>query len=82
MRRMLAMVGMTFSYTLCAAVWKMVEQLNEDRSEAAVETFARLVHNYRVAVGSHFAYVVNFLKDQDPKLSYYLGNNGITNMVS
>ncbi|AYV83841.1 MAG: hypothetical protein Hyperionvirus12_38 [Hyperionvirus sp.] len=81
MRRMIMNVHMTYTYTVCAGVWKMVQELNVSKSDINVQTFERLKHSYEVAVGGHFDHVLKYMVDQDEKLSYYLGNNGVTNMI-
>lgn len=85
MRRILAFVPMTHGYTLVAAVWKMVEILSkpENRSEYNCLVFKVLLKSFRTVVGKHFEHInPHLLKEQDPKLSFYIQNNGMTNMFS
>ncbi|AYV80409.1 MAG: hypothetical protein Harvfovirus1_34 [Harvfovirus sp.] len=82
MRRMIMHVPMTYSYTVCAGVWKMVHELNTVKSAINIGVFSKLIASYSVAVGGYFDHVLAYIVDQDEKLSYYIGNNGVTNMIS
>lgn len=81
MRRIIADVPMTFAYTICAGIWKLIEDINSDKSEINIRTLIKLVEGYKVATGSYFDYIMEYINEQDSKLSYYLGNNGVTNMI-
>lgn len=82
MRRMIMNVPMTYSYTVCAGVWKMVQEVNLLKSDINIRTFNKLAHSYSVAIGGYFDHILPYIVDQDEKLSYYIGNNGVTNMLS
>ena len=82
MRRLLADVAMTGGYTVCAGLWKLVEGLNENRSELHWETFQRLVTSYEIIVGNYFQHIMPYIKAQEGPMSYYIANNGTTNMIS
>lgn len=82
MRRVIADVPLTYSYTVCAGIWKAVEDLNSVKSDININTFVRLVKTYEIAIGGYFNHVMEHIKDQDVNLSYYIANNGITNMIS
>ncbi|CAF4248244.1 unnamed protein product [Rotaria sp. Silwood2] len=82
MRRLLADVPMTAGYTICAGIWKLIEDLNENKSELHLETFEKLVKTYEIVVGNYFDHIMPYIKEQDVQLSYYIANNGITNMIS
>jgi hypothetical protein len=83
MRRLLADVPMTSGYTVCAGLWRSVEDLNENRSELHMNTFVNLVHTYEFLVGNYFQHILPCVKEQtNERLSFYIGNNGTTNMIS
>ena len=82
MRRMLADVAMTSGYTVCAGLWKLVEDLNENRSQLHWETFQQLVTSYEIIVGNYFQHIMPYIKAQEGPMSYYIANNGTTNMIS
>jgi hypothetical protein len=82
MRRLLADVPMTGGYTICAGVWKLVEDVNENKSELHLKTFDQLVKTYEMVVGNYFQHVMPYIKEQDDHYSYYIANNGTTNMIS
>jgi hypothetical protein len=82
MRNQVLCVPHTHKYIICGGAWNMVERINTDKSDASVKAFIKLIQTYEVAVGGLFAHVMDFIKDQDDVLSYYIGNNGITNMIS
>ncbi|CAF3550969.1 unnamed protein product [Rotaria sp. Silwood1] len=82
MRRLLADVPMTAGYTICAGIWKLVEDLNENKSELYLESFEKLVKTYEIIVGNYFDHNMPYIKEQDVQSSYYIANNGITNMIS
>lgn len=73
----------TFPYTVCAAVWNLVERLDTDRSELNVTLLRRMLPAYHESLQGRFDYLMPFLEDrQDPEKSYFLSHNGITNMIS
>lgn len=83
MRRVLAEIPQTFSYTVGAAVWRFVQHLDTDKSELNIMLFQRMVPSYHESLQGRFDYLMPILEtDQDPKTSYFLSHNGITNMIS
>ena len=82
MRRLLADVPMTDGYTICAGIWKLVEDLNKNKSELHMKTFDRLIKTYEIIVGNYFQHILPYIKEQDDRFSYYIANNGTTNMIS
>jgi hypothetical protein len=83
MRRVLAEVPCTFPYTLVAAVWRLIQQLDVDKSELNVQLLAKMLPSYRESCESRFDYLMPILKtDKEPDKSYFIGYNGITNMIS
>lgn len=82
MRKIIAEVPMTCGYTICAGVWKMMECLDTNKSELFLKTFETLVNNYEIFIGKYFDHILPHLKQQDNgNTSYYIANNGITNML-
>lgn len=74
---------MTIGYTMCAGIWKMIFELNKAKSTLHMEVFSKFVAQYDHFVGSYFDHIKPLLRHQNTeKMSMYLGNNGITNMVS
>jgi len=82
MRRLIADVPMTGGYTICAAIWKLIEDLNTNKSELYLRTFEQLVQTYEMVVGNYFKHILPYLKRQDSEYSYFIANNGTTNMIS
>ena len=82
MRRMIMDIPKTYVYTLLAGVWNIVGDINNDKSDVNLDIFTKLVHTFDIAVGNMFSHITPYVVDQDPVLSYYIGNNGITNMIS
>lgn len=76
---MVAEVSMTMSYTLVSGVWKLVEDLNSNRSELTVSTFVKMARAYNMAIGNYFAHVMPHFdgvqpgQNVNPKLSFCLG---------
>jgi hypothetical protein len=82
MRRLIVGVPMTNTYTIVAGLWALVPVLNKDKSNLVISTWTNLVNTFDLAIGPYFDPVMPYLVDQDPKMSYYIGNNGLTNMIS
>jgi hypothetical protein len=82
MRRVIADVPMTYGYSCVAGLWKTVEDLNNNKTDIAIQTFIKLSNSFAVAIGGYFNHVMPYLVDQDPKMSYYIANNGVTNMMN
>lgn len=89
MRRIIADVEGTYAYTIAAGVWKMIEVLSENPSEGNISLFVRFSHDFHQAIHGNFNYVVDMIGDKgvvakhsdDPSLSFFINNNGITNMI-
>lgn len=83
MRRVIADVPMTIGYTMCAGVWKMIYELNKNRSTLHWEVFKKSVSTFDNFVGKYFDHIRPLLREQTcPKKMFYLANNGIANMMS
>jgi hypothetical protein len=83
MRRVLAEVPCTFPYTLVAGVWRLIQQLDTDKSELNVKLLSRMVPSYHEASDGRFEYLMPTLRtDLHPDKSYFIGYNGITNMIA
>jgi hypothetical protein len=83
MRRVLAEVPLTFPYTICGGVWRLIQQLDMDKSELNIMLLQRMMPSYHASVKGRFDYLIPSLQaDQDPDKSFFLSHNGITNMIS
>lgn len=84
MRGMIAHVPMTDGYTLCSGIWKLVEHLARDPTELNLKTFSHLVESYSLFAGSYFKSSNDCLiaESLEDGLSFYLKNNGLTNMIA
>lgn len=87
MRNMILDVPHTYKYTIVGGLWNMARRLNEERTEVNVDVFMKLVVSYKTAVDHIFDYVVPLFKEQTPEekagnKSFYISNNGTTNMIS
>lgn len=82
MRRIIADVPKTYIYTLLSGITNLIENMNLDKSEVTVRAFTCLIKAFEFTIGNAFKYVLNHLVDQDVKLSYYIANNGYSNMIS
>lgn len=83
MRRVIAGIPLTHFYTICAGIWKMIEYMNnpDNKTTISTEMFIKLIKSFETAIGSHFDYILDFIKEQDENLTYFISNNGITNMI-
>jgi len=83
MRRVLAEVPLTFAYSLCGGLWRLLQQMDTDKSELNVTTLRLMAPSYHMSLYGRFEYVVPMLQhDQDPEKSFFLNHNGITNTQS
>lgn len=83
MRRVIADVPMTIGYTICAGIIRMVHELNQNKSSLHLKVFEQFVTTFDKFVGKYFDHVKALVKKQnDEKLSFYIGNNGISNFIS
>ncbi|KAK9763028.1 hypothetical protein K7432_010677 [Basidiobolus ranarum] len=84
MRRMLADVPLTFAYTSLAGIWRMVEELNLNKSEINIRTFIQLVQNFRIYSAKFFTHITKYLKPQEQcsTISLYLANHGVIDLIS
>merc|ERR1719502_1295924 len=49
MRRVLAEVPQSFPYTLCSGVWRLIQQMDKDKSELNVMLLRRMVPSYHAS---------------------------------
>jgi hypothetical protein len=82
MRKLIAGVNMTNGYTMVAGILKLIEELNNNKSTLTIETFVTLVKNYDIFAGKYFEHILEYVKDQDDNLTYFIANNGTTNMIN
>ena len=84
MRGMIAHINMTDGYTICAGIWKLIETIVSDPTELNLKTFGHLCQSYHLFAGNYFKSSFDCLLDSpsDQNLSFYLQNNGLTNMIS
>lgn len=86
MRGMIADVPMTDGYTICAGLWKLVEDIAKQPTELKLRTFGFLCESYELFVGSYFDCVDKYLQpaesNADLKTSMFLNNFGTTNMIA
>jgi hypothetical protein len=95
MRRVIANVPMTHSFTICAGLWKLVQDLDVDRkTEVHMTLFTKLCTTYKIAVGKYFDHLLPLISGElyathcskaaqegKPRPSYYLAHSGVTIMV-
>jgi hypothetical protein len=82
MRRVLADVPSTHMYTVCTGLWRTIDMFTDNRSEIMIKTIKQLADTYDVDVSTYFDHNEAFLVDQDTKTSYFINNNGLTNMLN
>jgi len=86
MRRVISNVHMTYCYTLCGGLWKIVELLDKNKSTVNTTTFKNLSEVYNYVADKHFNHVLKLIdkpiSPEDQNLSYFINNNGITNMIN
>lgn len=82
MRRVLADVPSTHMYSICSGLWKVLDMFADNRSELMMKTIKLLTDTYNIDVGSYFDHNEVFLVDQNTKKSYFINNNGLTNMLN
>lgn len=82
MRRMIAEIPMTIGFTMCSGILKMIPELNKNKSTINLEVFQKFVKTFNNFVGNYFGHVDELLVDQNQgELAFYLGNNGIQNLI-
>ena len=85
MRRLLGGVNGTFLYNICGGLLQLVGQLNTIRSELYLNTLIHVVETFTIQSGGYFDHTLPYLHDQEEtekfNLSYFLNNNGMTNMM-
>jgi len=81
MRRLITGVPLTYCYTICAGIAKLAEILDQNKSTVNIQTFMTLLENYASFAGKHFDHVFPCIKDQDNTTTYFINNNGLTNMI-
>ena len=82
MRRMIADVNTTHSYVLVAAVWKLIQMFDNQKTSLLLETLKKTTEALAVSFGTYFDHVLPFLRNPPvEKFTFSIANNGITNMI-
>jgi hypothetical protein len=95
MRRIIACIPMTHGYSICAGLWKLVQDLDVDKkTEVHMDMFTKLCATYKAAVGKYFDHLMPLITGEidakhcakaasagKPRPSYYIAHNGVTNMI-
>ena len=86
MRGMIINVPSTYKYTIVDGLWTLIRLVQDSPTDGHVDLFVKFVHTYKTAVGAQFDYVLDLIKpmsseDKANNLSFYISNNGITNML-
>lgn len=84
---MIMNVPHTYKYTIVGGVWNMVQRLDTEKTNVNVDVFCKLVRTYNTAVDGIFDHVVPLFKEQTQEekenaLSFFIQNNGTTNMIA
>ncbi len=82
MRGFIGEIPLTNSYTIATGLWSMVYVMDKNKSELTVKTFETLKETFSIAIGRFFDHVLTHFHDQPEDVSFYIGNNGISNMLS
>jgi len=86
MRRIISNIHMTYCYTLVGGLWCLTELLDKNKSTIAINSFKDLNTTCNEVANKHFAHVMHLIDkpiaQEDEDLSYFINNNGITNMIN
>jgi len=90
MRRLISDVPHTYKYTIVGGLYTIARRLTDSpshRTEGNVDIFMKFIVTYKTAVNGLFDYVVPQIREPSDvekagNLSYYISNNGVTNMIS
>jgi hypothetical protein len=82
MRRVMADIPSTHMYTICAGLWTCINMFSTNRTEIMIKTIKKLADTYDIDVGGYFDHNEAFLIDQNTQTSYFINNNGLTNMLN
>jgi hypothetical protein len=87
MRNMILDIPNTYKYTIVGGLWNIVQRLDSEKTEVNIDILIKLVITYKTAVDGLFDNVQPHIVEQDEyeksnNLSYYICNNGTTNMIS
>ena len=92
MRRLLIEVPYTYEFLIEAGIWKFSEVLNNNRSEAAINIYSKLIQDYEIASKGHYDFLINIVLNQaklykenplSERNNYhiYLNDNSVVNMT-
>lgn len=87
MRNMLTEIQHTYKYLIVGGVWNMAIRLDSEKTSKNVDVFTKLVNTYKTASDGIFDHITKAMveqsdEDKTAQLSFYLKNNGITNMIA
>ena len=87
-RRIIVDVPHTYKYLIVGGLYNLTRTITDGaRTEINVDILSKFITTYRTAVNGIFDYVVDIIDEptdyeKENKLSYYISNNGVTNMIS
>jgi len=89
-RRIIVNVPHTYKYLIVSGLYNLTRTISDSkqgRSEINVDILSKFITTYKTAVNGIFDYVIDIINEQtqyekDNHLSYYISNNGVTNMIS
>ena len=92
MRRLLIEVPYTYEFTIESGIWKFSEILNNNKSEAAINIYSKLIEDYEIASKGHYDYLIDIVLKQakfykenplDERNNYhiFLNDNSVVNMT-
>lgn len=82
MRRMVLEVAHTYKYTVVSGLWYVVRAFQQTPTEGLAKLLIDLTRTYKTAVNGLFDHTVSLIVPPRNNMSYFIGNNGITNMIS
>lgn len=88
MRNMLLHIPQTYMYIICDGAWNANIKLRDNKTQANIEVIQKLIKTFAIAVRGTFDNVntqdikEQSREDKDKGLAFWIGNNGITNMIS
>ena len=87
-RRIIVDVPHTYKYLIVGGLYNLTRTITDGaRTEINVDILSKFITTYKTSVNGIFDYVVDIIDEptdyeKENKLSYYISNNGVTNMIS
>ena len=81
MRRSILNIPLSYQYTVIAGIVSVVKEIDTNKSDINMSILSKLFNTLEICGNGIQSHIYPHIIDQDAEKSYYICNNGVTNMI-